>query len=160
MSYRFVPLSVDGVRLRPRILALIEHPEHVAEVKRCLRYAGNEVCLVDSFTKAIAILKNHSFDLIISDVHLENDGSVFDFLKWIKNDRRSRRSPFVLFSLEPSDLAKYFADGVSIAARCLGAAKYISMEKFDPSLLNEEIAELLPDRIATHALETKARVFR
>ena len=126
------------------IIALLEHSEHVAEVRGCLDEAGHEVFVVDSFAKAIALLKEHSFDLIISDVHLENGGSVFDFLKWVRSREPFRSIPFVLFSLEPNQLAKYLADGVQTAARHLGASKYISMEKFDPVRLKTEIAELLP----------------
>ncbi len=66
------------------ILALLEHPEQQTPVKRCLELAGHEVLFVDTFIRAKSVLKQHAFDLIISDVHLENGGSVFDFLKWVK----------------------------------------------------------------------------
>lgn len=128
------------------ILALMEGANHIAEVKDCIEGAGHEVCLVDSFARAMAILKDHSFDLIISDVHLENGGSVFDFLKWVKGNDEFRSIPFVLFSLEPNRLAKYLADGVRAASRQMGAAKYISMDQFDAAFLSREIAELLPCR--------------
>jgi len=126
------------------IIALLEHPEQHAQVKSCLELAGHEVLFVDTFTRAKSVLKHHVFDLIISDVHLENGGSVFDFLKWVKSDPTLQAVPFVLFSLEPSKMAKYLADGVQTAARAFGAAMYISMDKFDGALLAREIAELLP----------------
>ena len=47
-------------------------------------------------------------------------------------------TPFVCFSSEPLEVGKYLADGVRAAARSLGAARYIGMEKFDgPAFLHE-----------------------
>ncbi len=126
------------------IIALLEHPEQHAQVKRCLELAGHEVLFVDTFTRAKSVLKQHAFDLIISDVHLENGGSVFDFLKWVKSDPTLHPVPFVLFSLEPTKMAKYLADGVQTTARAFGAARYITMDKFDSAVFAREIAELLP----------------
>ncbi len=52
--------------------------------------------------------------------------------------------PFVCFSAEPPEVGKYLSDGVRTAARSLGAAKYVSMPKFDgPSFLHE-IEWLIP----------------
>ena len=132
------------------ILALLENSEHIDEVRRCLQSDGHEICIVDSFARATAILPDHSFDLIISDVHLENGGSVFDFLRWVKSHPHLATVPFVLFSLEPTRIAKYLADGVRTAARKMGATKYISMERFDADLLREEIIELLPIMAPVH----------
>lgn len=130
------------------IIALLEHPEQHAQVKSCLERAGHEVLFVENFARAKAVLKQHMFDLIMSDVHLENGGTVFDFLKWVKTEPSLQAVPFVLFSLEPSKLAKYLADGVQTTARAFGAAKYISMDKFDAEILAQEVADLLPPRIA------------
>ena len=126
------------------IIALLEHPEQHAQVTGCLEQAGHEVVVVDSFPRAKAILKDHSFDLIISEVHLENGGSVFDFLKWVKSIPTLLPIPFVLVSLRPTKLAKYLADGVMTTARMFGAAKYISMDTFDSAVFAREIAEVLP----------------
>ncbi|MBY0357057.1 MAG: response regulator [Candidatus Obscuribacterales bacterium] len=135
------------------ILALLEKPKRAIEVKNCLEQYGNEVCVINSFAEAIDMLQARSFDLIISDVHLENGGNVFDFLKWLKGHQQFHTIPFVLFSLEPTPIAKYLADGVRAATRYLGAAKYITMEKFDYALLNKEINELLVvDKHPTNAL--------
>lgn len=124
------------------VLALIENKTQVAVLRNFLETAGYEVCIVDSFAKAMAILNEHPFDLIISDVHLENGGSVFDFLKWLKSHEEFRAIPFVLLSLQPGRMAKYLADGVSTAARHLGATKYISMEKFDANFLASELSSI------------------
>jgi len=126
------------------IIALLEHTEHATAVKECLTEAGHEVEIVTSFPDAMTLLSLRKFDLIISDVHLENGGTVFDFLRWVKARQRFREIPFVLVTVSPNDTAKYLSDAVRTAARLMGAAKYISMEKFDTEFLRNEIAELLP----------------
>ena len=125
------------------IVALLENAEHAAGVTDCLTAAGYAVCVVDSFAKAMVLLESQSVDLIISDVHLSNGGSVFDFLRWVKHHPLLRTTPFILFCLQPSRLAKYLSDGVRVAAYHLGAAKYISMDTFDPAVLSAQVAELL-----------------
>ncbi|HEY9681057.1 MAG TPA: response regulator [Oculatellaceae cyanobacterium] len=126
------------------IIALLEHSEHGAQVAGCLEQVGYEVVVVGSYPRAKAILQEHTFDLIISDVHLENGGSVFDFLKWVKSEPVLHSIPFVLLSVQPTKLAKYLADGVQTAARMFGAAKYITMEEFASADFVQQIGELLP----------------
>src|ERR1700730_13404349 len=94
------------------------------------------------------ILRSADFDLIVSDVHLQNGGSVFDFLRWVKGDPHLRTVPFVCFSAEPPEVSKYLADGIRTAARALGAARYITMEHFDSSAFLHEIEWLMPQERA------------
>jgi CheY-like chemotaxis protein len=93
----------------------------------------------------MAIVQSQPVDLIISDVHLENGGSVFDFLSWIRKNRSTINTPFVLFSLEPTAMAQVVEHGVRIAARSLGAARYITMDTFDGRALLHEIEWLIPE---------------
>lgn len=139
------------------IIALLEHPEDHEAFKACFERAGHAVLVVSSFQKAKAILKEHlnSFDMIVSDVHLENGGTVFDFLQWAKKSPKLHSIPFVLLSVKPSAEAKYLEDGVRTAARFLGAAKYVSMDKLDPDVLAQEIAELLPNKAAVPIVATE-----
>jgi CheY-like chemotaxis protein len=139
------------------IAALLERPHQMAEVKVCLETAGHEVVVVDSFTKAKALLETRSFDLIISDVHLENGGTIYDFLKWAKSHEKYRAVPFVLFSLEPTPLAKYLADGVRTTSRYLGAEKYICMDKLDAGRLVDEICDLLPHAVKAADLTNEGK---
>jgi CheY-like chemotaxis protein len=126
------------------ILALLEEHDNSKQVKDCLEFCGHEVFVVDTFVKAKALLKTQNIDLIISDVHLENGGSVFDFLRWVKNLKRTADIPFILFSAKPSPMAKHLSDGVRVSARLLGAAKYIEMDAFDATLFQQHINGLLP----------------
>ncbi len=131
------------------ILALLEEHDNSDQVKRCLKECGHTIFAVDTFVKAKDLLKTESIDLIISDVHLQNGGNVFDFLRWAKKAERTADIPFVLFSSQPTPMAKYLADGVRISSRMLGAAKYIEMETFDAAEFQAQINELLAQKKQT-----------
>src|ERR1700722_15857546 len=129
-----------------RILVTMEHEEQRTLIGNCLQHVGHEVTKVDTFHNAMDVLRAKDFDLIVSDVNLQNGGSVFDFLRWVKGDPHMKDTPFVCFSAEPPELGKYLADGVRTAARSLGAARYICMENFDGPAFLHEIEWLIPER--------------
>lgn len=134
-----------------RILALLEHPEAMELVADSLEHFGHVVHKTDKFHDAMEILRQREVDLIIGDVHLQNGGSIFDFLRWVKGDPHMRTVPFVCFSTEPPEVPKYLSDGVRTAARSLGAAKYMTMEHFDRRTFMAEIDWLLPqDRVGNY----------
>jgi CheY-like chemotaxis protein len=126
------------------ILALLESDTNANQVKACLEDCGHEVAVVNTFSDAIAVLSSEKIDLIISDVHLENGGSVFDFLRRVKKGQWTCEIPFVLFSSQPTPMAKSLADGVRMTARHLGAIKYLEMEVFDAAQFAEQINSLIP----------------
>ena len=128
-----------------KVLVTMEHEKERNQIAVCLERVGHEVTKVDTFHNAMEILRSKDFDLIVSDVHLQNGGSVFDFLRWVKGDPHMHATPFVCFSAEPPEVGKYLADGVRTAARSLGAARYISMESFDEKLFLHEIEWLIPE---------------
>lgn len=131
-----------------RILITMEHEDKGKQLADCLKDSGHAVTSVDTFHNAMEILRSSDFDLVVADVHLQNGGSVFDFLRWTKGDPHLRQIPFICFSSEPPELGKYLIDGVRTAARALGAAKYMTMENFDTKVFRQEIEWLLP---ITHA---------
>lgn len=125
-------------------IALIENKKNAKQVTTCLASLGHQTIVVDTFAKAKDLLLAQTCSLIISDVHLENGGSVFDFLRWVKESPAPLgQTPFVLLSVEPTKRAKYLGDGVRMAARHLGAARYITMEKFEIEVLGEQLSDLL-----------------
>ncbi|CAN5307018.1 hypothetical protein BH10CYA1_BH10CYA1_62960 [soil metagenome] len=126
------------------ILALLEEHSNAKQVKACLEECGHQVSVVDSFVKAKTLLRTQDTDLIISDVHLENGGDVFDFLRWVRKNQKTCKIPFVLFSSEPTVMAKHLSDGLRTTARLLGAAKYIEMEIFNPTEFRDSIHSVLP----------------
>jgi CheY-like chemotaxis protein len=79
-----------------RILALLEHPEPLRQVTASLAPFGHEILPASNFHDGMEILRHHDADLIIADVHLQNGGSVFDFMRWVKGDPHMMR--FRLFA--------------------------------------------------------------
>ncbi len=127
------------------ILALHEEDQNAQQVTQTLKLSGHGVIESKNFTHAITVLNSQHVDLIISDVHLENGGNVFDFLRWVKKNPSTKDTPFVLFSSKPTPKAKYFEDGLRTTARMLGAALYITMEIFDSDEFRKQIDSLLPE---------------
>ena len=127
-----------------KILITMEHEAEGKQIRDCLESAGHSVTKVDTFHNAMEVLRTTDFDLIVSDVHLQNGGSVFDFLRWVKGDPYMNAVPFVCFSDEPPEVGKYLSDGVRTAARSLGAARYIIMDHFEAPAFLQEIEWLLP----------------
>lgn len=135
------------------ILGLLEEHNNSSQVKACLEECGHEVFVVDTFARALALLSIKTIDLIISDVHLENGGSVFDFLRAVKMGQQTSEIPFVLFSSQPTPMAKYLADGIRTTARHLGAVTYIEMEVFDAAQFQERINSVLSRQKQTAATD-------
>lgn len=134
-----------------RILALLEHLEAMVPISKSLEHFGYIVLKANNFQDAMGILRQKDVDLIVGDVHLQNGGSIFDFLRWVKGDPHLRAVPFVCLSTEPVEVPKYLSDGVRTAARALGAARYMTMETFDRDTFMAEIEWLLPqDRVGNY----------
>jgi CheY-like chemotaxis protein len=125
------------------ILALHEAENNSNQVVNSLKESGHNVLLAKNYIDAISILQRQHVDLIISDVHLENGGNVFDFLRWVKKNNSTKNTPFVLFSSEPTARAKFLEDGLRTAARMLGASLYLTMEMFDSDEFRKQIDSLL-----------------
>ncbi len=127
-----------------QVLVTMEHPEQMKLISDSLESFGHSVVKAHTFHESMDILRGSDISLIICDVHLQNGGSVFDFLRWTKGDPHLRTVPFICFSAEPTEVGKYLADGVRTAARALGAARYLTMEQFDAKFFRQEVEWLLP----------------
>ena len=137
----------NGEKVCAEILALIENRDEWSQLVQSLGRSGHNVHVLEKYSDAVDVLKEVcDVDLIISDVHLQNGGDVFDFLRWVKLDSERAKTPFVLLSLEPTSMAKYLEDGIRISARMLGASMYIRQDKFDSDTLREQIEQLLPSK--------------
>jgi len=142
--------------MRALVLGLMEESENSDQVIASLKQSGDAVHAVDSFPKALEIFsKPVKFDLIISDVHLQNGGTVFDFLKWVRRNPETKDVPFVLFSFRPAPVARYLDDSLRTTARLLGATKYITMDAFDDKEFCKQIDSLLPQSENILELNTK-----
>ena len=131
--------------MRAKILALLELVENSHQVVESLEQAGHHIVACKDFTQAMEVLQSEPVDLIISDVHLENGGNVFDFLRCVKNNPATRKTPFIMFSSKPNAKAQYIEDGVRIAARVLGATMYMTMDNFDSAEFSKQIELILPE---------------
>jgi CheY-like chemotaxis protein len=129
-----------------QMLALIEEDGNSRQVIESLQRSGHRVTACSRYADAIDILEQERFDLVISDVHLENGGSVFDFAIWVKNNSKTSRTPFAMFSFHPSPTGKYLEDGIRTTARLLGVATYIRMDKFDAREFCKQIESLLGEQ--------------
>jgi len=146
-----------GEPVRSHILALLEADDNSHQVVESLQRSGHKVMPCKRFIDAVSILEKGRFDLVISDVHLENGGSVFDFIIWVRRNASTRETPFAMFSYHPSAMGKYVEDGVRTTARLLGVAKYISMDEFDSDDFRRQIDALLPksDEVAKPSTHEK-----
>lgn len=140
-----------------RILVLLEQVKNSQQVMESLKLSGHKVVTVKDFNQAISFLQSNCVELIISDVHLENGGNVFDFLKWVRRNPSIRDLPFVMFSAKPSPIAKYIEDGVRTAARIFGATLYITMEIFDADEFCRQIDSLLTEANRAASLDPKGK---
>jgi PleD family two-component response regulator len=130
-----------GVRMG-RILVLQEMRENVENLRESLEPSGHELVVVNTINAAMHQLKEEQFDMIICAVFLENE-SVFDFLKICKHDLMYRSIPFVFYCCKTSQFARSVRDGLQIAARTLGAERYVIMESFDAYSLKSQVEECL-----------------
>lgn len=124
-----------------RVLVLQEKPENIRNIQAAL--PDCELAVVNTVDKAYRCLSNGAYHMIISAVHLEYDGSVFDFLKLAKGHPATKHLPFIFYCSQSSIFARSVRDGLQIAARALGAEKYITMELFDVDELRQEFLEYL-----------------
>jgi len=92
---------------------------------------------------ALAIIKDTQVDLILCDVHVENGVNGFDFLRSVKQDKRTSEILFVFVSICPNATARMVEEGARAAARLLGAAGFISVRSFDPGTFCDEIDSIV-----------------
>jgi len=126
-----------------QILALLEQDDNIQQVIESLTRSGHDVIRSKNFNDAISVLQNKTVALILSDVHLENGGNVFDFLIWATRNPLTCKTPFVLYSYQPTALAKHLEDGIRTTARLLGAASYITTDSFNSGDFRKQIDTLL-----------------
>lgn len=121
-----------------RILILQEMEQNIVNLKEALSPRGHELVVVNRELQALQTLQTQRIDMIISAVYLENS-DVFDFLKAVKHHEAWSQIPFVLYCSAISSFARSVRGGLKIAAESLGADLYVTMEKFDPILLAQQI---------------------
>jgi CheY-like chemotaxis protein len=111
-----------------RILILQELPGPFRALKTSLE-PYHELIFVKNVDEALSVLTTQKIDMIISRVHLE-EGSVFEFIRIVKENPQLANLPFICFCGKLSDTAKTLDHALAKAAETLGADKYVSLEHF------------------------------
>jgi CheY-like chemotaxis protein len=122
------------------ILVLFERNSDLAQIKGILSNPFYAYQPVNSMQSALELLQRRRIDMVISGVHLENTDS-YEFLNRVKADERLKMIPFVFVSLRRSDVARCVDHGLSLAARALGASRYLSIDINSPPEIRNEIAD-------------------
>lgn len=120
---------------KPRILLADDSITTRALEKSILEVHGYEVLAAVDGVEALAMLRSHGADLVISDVQMPRmDG--FELLEQIKNDKRLRHTPvIILTSLEQREEQE--------KGLALGADAYLMKRKFDQRELLETIQQII-----------------
>jgi len=126
-----------------RILFL-DSAENVEKLKDACKHAGYEVVGALTIEEAWAFLdgKDHA-DVIICAPHLE-EGSMFEFLRGVRDSKVHRNAKFLILSLAPGALGARLHRSTASAGLALGADAYVDMPVFDPHKLVALIKKLQP----------------
>src|ERR1700678_500712 len=107
-----------------QILILEQRPERIAEFRRLLEPKYN-LTFADSLKQAVQTAKEKNFVLYISALHLPRTDtpgeSVFDFVKAMKADPKTKSVPFFYCCIKPSTMMQSMADVMKSTAKNLGA---------------------------------------
>ena len=122
-------------KARATILAVDDSSANLHLIRSTLEPSGYKVIAVSTIEEAMAMAREFSPDLIISDLHMRGETG-FDFIKKIKRDLRLKNIPFVFLSATVWKRQDQ-ADGLA-----LGAVKFI-LRPIDPELLVKEVEECL-----------------
>ena len=124
-------------KARATILAVDDSSANLHLIRSTLEPSGYKVIAVSTIEEAMAMAREFSPDLIISDLHMHNETG-FDFIKKIKRDARLKNVPFVFLS------ATVWKRQDQLDGLALGAVKFI-LRPIDPELLIKEIEECLKE---------------
>src|ERR1700677_113186 len=115
------------------ILVVQDVDQNTVGIKSSLEASGHQILIAKNVEGAKMLLEAASFDLVICGAH-QNNGTVFDLLKFVKSDQNRRHIPFLLFCLNPTELAKSVDESMRTTARLLGADKYVTQDVFNAEL--------------------------
>lgn len=126
------------------ILIVQEAEQTIGDIKLALAPAGHQILTAKSVENAVTLLRSASFDLVVCSVYL-NHGTVFDLLKFVRNDPIHSSAPFVCFCGPPTELGKSVDNTVRLIAKLLGADKYLAQAEFVAEQFRADIELLLAE---------------
>jgi CheY-like chemotaxis protein len=133
-----------------QILVLCEPNDGQREIMSMLTAFEHRCLFVDRLSEAYEILEQEQIELIISAVHLEKSDT-YEFLTRVKTSNQWKEIPFVFLCLPGTKVARHINHTLKMAAKALGASKYLSLENHNIAWVQEEIASCLPHhQVLTH----------
>jgi CheY-like chemotaxis protein len=138
---------------RATILVVDDSPVNIELARSILEPNGYEVIQCASVREALAILRDTTPDLILSDVHMK-EATGFDFIKVLKADPKLKQIPFVFIS------STVWEERDRVNGITLGAVKFIQRPTDPQSVLSviERCLEEWPpaERTAASSPDTAA----
>jgi DNA-binding response OmpR family regulator len=131
-----------------RVLVVDDNEMNRDMLSRRLLRLNYEVIMAEDGEQALAMVKQHAFDLVLLDIMMPNI-SGYEVLERMKADDATRHIPVIMISA---------VDDLDSVVRCieLGAEDYL-FKPFNPVLLKARVGASLR-RNATGAGDTKAQV--
>ena len=126
-----------------RILFL-DSVENTVQLKEACKKVGYVVVGATTLKEAWAFIdgKDH-VDVIVCAAHLE-EGSMFQFLKDVRDNETHRNTAFLIVSLEPGAIGARVDRSTARTGIALGADGYLIMPVFDAAELIAQIQKLQP----------------
>jgi len=125
-----------------QILVLCERNCGQQEIEDLLSPGDYQLIFADRPADAFEILGQKPIHLIVSGVHQEESNS-YDFLNRVKASPHWKEIPFVFLSLKRSQLANHVDHALELAAKALGATKYVSVDALTAAEVQAEIDRCL-----------------
>jgi CheY-like chemotaxis protein len=129
-------------KCRTQILVLCERNCGQREIEDLLSPGDYQLNFADRPCDAFEILGQKPIHLIVSGVHQEESNS-YEFLNRVKASPNWKEIPFVFLSLKRSQLANHVDHALALAAKALGATKYVSVDALSAAEIQAEIARCL-----------------
>lgn len=128
---------------QPTILLLQELEADLTCISDALasRYNVIQTRSVDEALRALEEMPD-AVNLVLAALHL-HEACSFDLLLSMKHNASTNSIPFAFCCLRPSYFTRATANGISLAARVLGAQDLIIQDTFDADQLAEKITAIL-----------------
>ena len=115
---------------------------NIERVKVTCKEAGHTVFGARTIEEAWAFLNGKAHvEVIVCAAHLE-EGSMFEFLRGVRNSKVHGNAKFLILSLTPGAMGKRLHRSTASAGLALGADAYATMPVFDPDKLAALIKNL------------------
>ena len=128
-----------------QILVLEQRAERISEFRRLLE-PEYKLTFADSTKDAIEKAKNNNYVLYISALHLprtEAGENIFDFLRAMKADPKTKVVPFFCCCIRPSTMMQSMADLMSTTAKSLGVNDFELVKDGELSLMPQRVKSLV-----------------